>query len=125
MSIIFSDADIDFMRAAQGLHAYTDKVIYIAAPTGTDAYGQPNVAGVETSIDCAFVDGGKNETWTTADVEVIDAEVYFASITPTKGGRIKIIKRFGQDVINKTFEIIGIQERGAFGFVCALKAATI
>jgi hypothetical protein len=30
-----------------------------------------------------------------------------------------------EDVTEKTFEIVGIQDRAAFGFVCALKAVAI
>jgi hypothetical protein len=125
--------DIANMSAAQGMHAYTDIAVYISPPdlSSVDEYGQPIPSTTETTILCAFVDGvkgaggGKRENWADADIEVIDAEIYFSAVTPTKGGKIKILKRFAVDVINKTFEIVGIQDRGAFGFVCALKAVTL
>lgn len=119
--------DIANMVEAQSIHAYVDLANYIPAPNmaSLDDYGQPTPEGVETEFTCAFVDGGKAESWKEADIEVLDAEIYFTDITPTKGGKIKIVKRFGQAVTNKTYEIVGIQNRGAFGWVCALKAVTI
>jgi len=121
----FTAADIVNMSNAQAIHAYTDTAVYIPAPTGEDDYGQPDEAGTQTTLECAFVDGGKAESWKSADIEILDAEIYFTDIIPTKGGKLKITKRFGAVVINKTFEIVGIQDRGAFGYVCALKAVTI
>jgi hypothetical protein len=121
----FTDADIINMSNAQGVHAYTDTAVYIPALTGYDDYGQPDEAGTESIFACAFVDGGKAESWKSADIEVLDAEIYFTDVTPTKGGKIRITHRFGVAVVNKTFEIVGIQDRGAFGYVCALKAVTI
>lgn len=123
----FTAADVTNMREAQGIHAYTDTAHYIPAPdtSSLDEYGQPTASTTELLFDCAFVDGGKAETWKDADIEVLDAEIYFDAITPTKGGKIKSITRFGQTVTNKTFEIVGIQDRGAYGFVCALKVVTV
>lgn len=127
MPIPFTPADIANMAEAQGVHAYTDTAYYIPAPdmSSLDAYGQPTVSTQELSIPCAFVDGGKAETWTTADIEVLDAEIYFDVFAPSKGGKIKSITRFGQLVTNKTYEIVGIQNRGPYGYVCALKVVTI
>jgi hypothetical protein len=124
----FTTADITNMREAQEIHAYVDTAAYIAAPNITvlDEYGQPAPVVAETEISCAFVDTAKAERWQGyADIEEIEAEIYFTDVTPTKGGKFKIKKRFGQAVTNKTFEIIGIQDRGAFGYVCALKAAAL
>jgi hypothetical protein len=123
----FTPGDITNMREAQGIHAYTDIAAYIPAPdpNNLDEYGQPIPSTDEITIDCAFVDEAKAENWRDADIEELDAEIYFSAYTPTKGGEIKILKRFGQDVTNRTFEIIGVQDRGAFGFVCALKAVAL
>jgi hypothetical protein len=123
----FTAADITNMRDAQAIHAYTDTAHYIPAPdtSNLDEYGQPTVSTQELLIACAFVDGGKAETWKEADIEVLDAEIYFDAFAPNKGATIKSITRFGQTVTNKTFEIVGIQDRGVFGYVCALKAITL
>lgn len=123
----FTSADIANMVAAQEIHAYTDTAVYIPAPDNSslDEYGQPAPSVTETEFACAFVDGGKAERWREADVETLDAEIYFTDITPTKGGTFKITKRFGEVVTNKTYEIVGIQNRGAFGYVCALRMVTI
>jgi len=123
----FTQADIANMSAAQGIHAYTDTAYYIPAPdmSNLDTYGQPVVSVQELLIQCAFVDGGKAETWTSADIEILDAEIYFDAFLPTKGATVKPVTRFGVAVNNKTFEIVGIQDRAEFGYVCALKAITI
>ena len=123
----FSPADIANMADAQGVHAYTDTAYYTPAPDNSnlDAYGQPAVSTAELLISCAFVDGGKAESWKDADIEVLDAEIYFTGLTPTKGGRIRGVTRFGILVSAHTYEIVGIQDRGAYGYVCALKAVTI
>jgi hypothetical protein len=123
----FTSADVDNMREAQGIHAYTDRAAYIPAPdlTNLDEYGQPAVSAVEITIDCAFVDQAKRENWREADIEQLDAEIYFSAVTPTKGGNIKVLSRFGQPVTEQTFEITGIQDRGTFGWVCALRAVTL
>lgn len=127
MSDPFTEADIENMVAAQEIHAYTDLAIYHPAPdiTNLDAYGQPTPSATETEFACAFVDGGKAESWKDADLEVLDAEIYFTDITPTKGATVEITERFGVTVTNKTYQIVGIQDRGAFGYVCALKVVTI
>jgi hypothetical protein len=106
--------------------AYTDAGVYISAPSGMDEYGQPTTAGTETAINCSFSDRPNTEKWTGyADVEQIAAEVRFSAVFPDSGGRFRITERFGAAVTAQTFEIIGIQQRGAFGYVCALKAVTI
>ena len=123
----FTYADVENMRTAQEIHAYTDTAHYIPAPDSSnlDEYGQPTTSTLELLIQCAFVDTGKAENWRNADIEVLDAEIYLDAFAPTKGGRFKTITRFGQPVTNKTFEIVGIQDRGAFGYVCALKVVTL
>lgn len=123
----FTADDITNMREAQGIHAYTDTAHYIPAPdlTSLDEYGQPTASTSELLISCAFVDTVKKENWREMDIEELDAEIYFDTFAPAKGGKVKSISRFGQTVTNRTFEIIGIQDRGAFGYVCALKAVTV
>ena len=127
MSNPFTAADITNMREAQGIHAYTDTALYIPAPDNStlDTYGQPAASAEQITISCAFVDQAKRENWRDYDLEQLDAEIYFTDPTPTKGGRVSTVRRFDQSVSSKTFEIVGIQDRGAFGFVCALKAVTI
>ncbi len=127
MTIPFTDADITNMREAQGIHAYTDTAYYIGTPdlSNVDEYGQPVGPGAETLIDCAFEDKAKTENWTEADIEALDAEIYFSDVTPTKGGNIRIVSRFGQAVTPKTYEIVGIHDRGAFGYVCGLKVVAL
>jgi len=123
----FTDADIANMVESQGIHAYVDTAVFTPAPdmNNLDDYGQPTASVTTTEFSCACVDGGKAEAWKDADIKILDADIYFTDITPTKGGTIQITERFGEAVTNKTFEIVGIQDRGAFGYVCALKAITL
>lgn len=127
MTFPLTTDDIANMREAQGIHAYTDTAYYIPAPdlSNLDEYGQPTPAATETLMTCAFVDTGKAENWRDADIEQLDAEIYFSSLTPVKGGKVRTASRFGQAVASRTYEIVGIQDRGAFGWVCALKVVTI
>lgn len=108
--------------------SFTDTANYFAPPSLSvlDEYGQPTQTTQHTAVSCSFTDKPAVEKWTGyADIEEIAAEVRVSSITPAKGGRFTIISRFGNDVTEKTYEIVGIQDRGAFGYVCALKAVTI
>ena len=124
----FTADDITNMRTAQEIHAYTDRAIYTPAadPNVTDEYGQVIPPTTQYSGDCAFVDSAKSEDWRdNADVENIEAEIFLAFVAPTNGGKFTIVSRFGQDVINKTFEVVGVQDRGAFGYVAALRVASL
>jgi hypothetical protein len=123
----FTSADIANMVEAQKIHAYVDTVHFIPAPdlNTLDAYGQPTISTLELLVQCAVVDGGKAESWKDADIEVLDGELYLDAFLPNKGDKVKVITRFGQPVTNKTYQIVGVQDRGAFGYVCALKAVTI
>src|SRR3990172_7482166 len=96
--------------------------------TGLDSYGQPTVTTASTATACSFTDMPDLERWKDfADVDQISAEVRFAGSTvPARGNRFTITGRYDdssyQDV---TFEIIGIRDRGAFGWVFALKKVQI
>jgi|SRR3972149_5330548 len=108
---------------------YVDSAyLLIDVPSGTyDEYNQPVITTSEVPIACSFTDKPKSESWQDyADIENIEAEIRFLAPTPEKGNKIKIVGHFGDlSYHDKTFEIIGIQDRGLFGCVCALKATTI
>lgn len=109
-------------------YAYTDDGYYIpmASVDTLDDYGQPTAPETQTAVDCSFTDKPALEKWQGyADVQEIAAEVRFQTPAPEKGGRFIITARFGFEVENQRYEIIGIQDRGAFGYVCALKAVTL
>jgi len=93
-----------------------------------DAYGQPNVTTVTTSVSCSFTDKPKVEQWAGyADIEKMDAELrYNSAPVPALKDRVTLTGRFGtSDYVDATFEIIGIRDRGAFGYSCALAKVQI
>lgn len=96
--------------------------------TSLDAYGQANVTTTSTALSCSFTDTPNLEQWKDfVDIEQITAEVRFTNSTaPAHGNRFTVTKRFGDTAFtDATFEIIGIRDRGAFGYVCALKKVQV
>jgi hypothetical protein len=92
-----------------------------------DEYNQPIIITIEIPLNCSFTDNPAQEQWIGyADIEVLAAEVRFKSPQPTKGNRVRLIGRFGETTSpNDEYEIIGIRERGTFGYVCALKKVSV
>jgi hypothetical protein len=128
MPVFISDRLASRIQRRTEAHAYTDAGYYIPAPDPniTDTYGQVTVSTTLIPVTCSFTDKPKMETWRgDADVQGVEAEVRFATPAPSKGGKFKITERFGQTVTSQAFEIIGIQNRGTFGYVCALKAVSL
>lgn len=127
MNFVSPRLSAELMRRTKG-YAFTDLAYYVpeADTTTLDEYGQPTASTERVPVSCSFTDKPKMETWRgDADVQAVEAEIRFASPAPTKGGKFIISERFGEHITEKTFEIIGIQDRGAFGYVCALKAVSI
>lgn len=95
-------------------------------PTYND-YNQPIVTTSEIPLSCSFTDNPAQENWIGyADIEVLAAEIRFKNPRPTKGNRVRLIGRFGETTSpNDEYEIIGIRERGTFGYVCALKKVAV
>ena len=96
--------------------------------TGLDSYGQPTVTTASTATACSFTDMPNLERWKDyADVDQISAEVRFAGSTvPARGNRFTVTGRYDDSAyVDQTYEIIGIKDRGAFGYVCALKKVQI
>ena len=105
-------------------HSYGDTgALLHDTVTGLDEYGQPTVSTASTSVACSFTDEPDMEKWRDyADITQISAETRFADATPAFGDRFTITGRFdGTGYTDVTFEIVGIRDRDAFGFVCALK----
>ena len=102
--------------------------LLIDVASGTyDEYNDPVVETTEVPIDCAFTDKPSRESWVSyADIENVEAEIRYIGTEPMKGNRVKLTNRFGaEEAIDRTFEIVGIRDRTAFGWVCALKAVAI
>jgi len=129
MPRIVSRRLVDSLQSKVVSGFYTDSATLIqTTPTGSyDANNLPNVTTNSILIDCSFTDKPTREIWRDyADVEDIQAEIRFEGHTPTKGNHIRLTGQFDtSDFPDKTFEIVGIQNRDAFGWVCALKAVAI
>lgn len=107
---------------------YGDKATYIRRTSASaDTFGQPSITMANTAIDCSFADSGAAESWKDyADVLQVDAEIRFSAIVPAKGDNIALAGRYEDDpYTDKTYEIVGIRDRGTLGYVCALKAVTL
>ena len=108
---------------------YMDSAVYLRvpdAPTYND-YGHITSAYEEISIDCSCTDKVSKENWLELqDVMEIDAEARFTTPSPKKGDRIKITAKWGDSSYeDETFEIVGIRNRGDFGYVVALKRMAV
>lgn len=101
--------------------------VLVDTVTGTDEYNAPIVTTEQVPVSCSFTDKVSREAWQTfADVETVDAEIRFDDVTPLKGWRVRIAGRFdGLTMTNKDYEIVGIKNRDAFGYVCALTAVSL
>jgi len=110
-------------------HFYTDTATYITRTAGTpDNYGQPTYTETTASIACSFTDTVSREDWRDlGDIQEIDAEIRFSSATtPNKKDAITITARFDDSSFtDKRYHIVGIKNRGPFGYVCALKAVDL
>lgn len=97
-----------------------------------DGYGQPSYSESAVEVDCSFTDKVSSESWAEyADIENIEAEIRFVGTKPNKGDTVTLTHRFNrdddddQDYTAETFEIVGIKDRDAFGYICALKKVQI
>lgn len=108
-------------------HFYGDTATLLQETVDSyDAYNQPVTSTTSTAIECSFTDelGADNlEKWKNyTDITQIIAEIRFSTPAPASGNKITLTGRFdGTSYADKTFEIIGIRDRDAFGYVCALK----
>jgi hypothetical protein len=107
---------------------YGDTANYITRAASTpNSFGELTYTETTTSISCSFTDKASAESWRQfADIQTVDGEIRFNSVVPSKGDAITITGRFDDpDFTDKRYHIVGIKDRGAFGFVCALKAVDL
>lgn len=111
--------------------AYQDAAIYHAphdSNFGLDEFGHPSSERPDVEIACSFVDAfgfSSVEKWeSSGDISQAISSIRFHDVIPSNGGSFTLTKKFGTPVKERrTFEIVGIQDRGGFGYVCALKLA--
>ncbi len=117
------------LQARVEAHTFGDTAAVLTHVVASrDAAGQPVFTETSTPISCSFTDRPfEFEKWRDyGDVESIIAQARFTSPAPTKGDRLKLTARFGDaSYVDKTYEIVGIMDRGIFGYVVDLKAAQI
>ena len=94
-----------------------------------DVYGQPNATTVtSTSVACSFTDKPDAEKWKNyTDISQLSAEIRYAGTpAPAAGNTITLTGRYDDaDYTDTTYEVIGIQDRGALGVLVALKKVSI
>ena len=126
---------LDNARLVAQLQARTREAMYsdtayLVKTIGTGVYDENNTETKTTSeipMDCSFTDKPSQELWRDyADIQQVDAEIRFEGHDPQKGDTVKVSSRFdGISHSNDVFEIIGISNRYAFGYVCALRKVAV
>lgn len=118
-------------RVENYFYVDTATVTYKTA-SSYDAYGQITYTESAVEVDCSFTDKVSSESWAEyADIENIEAELRFTGTKPNKGDTVTLSHRFNrddtddQDYTANTFEIVGVKDRDAFGYVVALKKVAI
>jgi len=116
-------------------YVYNDTALLLHnASQSVDANGHKLKEFVEYHLHCSFNETpsrvtGKGESWTRfGDIGMYDAEVRFAEPEPHKGDLVRSVVLQGGDetlYTGKTYEIIGIINRGEFGWVCALRRVEV
>ena len=122
---VFSARTTAILQREVESNFYGDTASIIQVTPGTlDANGIPAKTPVSTSVSCSFTDEPSMEIWRDfTDVEEVEAEIRYAgSPTPAKGNTVTLSGRFDSTYTNKTYEVIGIRDRGAMGYMVALKA---
>lgn len=108
---------------------YNDEaLLVIERDTGQlDEYNKPIVEPSNVSIMCSFEILNPGEALKRyGDLEDVAAEIRFGGPRPTKGNKVKIISRFGGQLVEPfEYEIVGINDRAAMGFVCPLKRVAL
>lgn len=136
MPRLASDELTQRLHARVADYTYGD-IAYYYGPADADGpldeYGHPTTEATPIKVECSINDAvGKRRTtemWTDAiDIGKFDAEIRFAPnvITPVKGATFVITQRQGNpEYADHEFEVIGIQDRGNMGFLCALHRVEI
>jgi hypothetical protein len=123
-----SDRLVAQMQAVVLSDFYGDTANYITRTASTpNSFGELTYTESTTAIVCSFTDQASAESWKQfADVQTVDGEIRFSAVTPRKGDAITITGRFDNSAfVDKRYYIVGIKDRGAFGFVCALRAVDL
>lgn len=127
-----SERQLAQMRVAQAnLMGDTCQIGTYAAGTA-DAFGNiPGSYTYATAIDCGFERRfdrkGANELHTTA-MTLVNADAMLRvphTTSITTRDRVKLTKRYGTDIIDEVYEVVGIAQRGPTATLVYLKQVTI
>jgi hypothetical protein len=114
--------------------AYGDVAYYYRPPNpdeNLDEFGHPTEVIKGVRLECSFnpASAKSREQWTEQiEVAKFDVEIRFGpdEITPKKGGQFKLTTKFDNpEFADQTYEVIGIQDRGNLGYLCALHRVEI
>jgi hypothetical protein len=115
-------------RRTEGYFYGDTALLLVDVATGAvDEFNNPVVTTTETAIECSYHELSSKEQWRSyGDLGIVEAEIRFTSPKPTKGNRIEITTRYGGEPLPEVIlEIVGIDDRAALGYLCALKKVAL
>jgi hypothetical protein len=127
MSLINSRLAGQLQRITES-SVYIDKAVILRdVASGTfDTYNHPVTTESEIPAVGSFTDKPTREIWKEhVNLALIEAEYRLKSPKPLDSDRLRITERFGSMTTERTYEVVGISDRGTFGYVVALKAVSV
>jgi hypothetical protein len=125
--VTLSNAQLAHMRSAQAvLMGDTCQIGTFSAGTA-DAFGRPAASySYATAIACGFEWQGTNEAHTAIMTEAnADAMLRVPHTTSlSTQDRVKLTYRYGVDITDLVFEVVGVGRRGSTGTLVLLRQVT-
>lgn len=125
---MFGDARVFQRLQAQVEQLYVDTCVIQSYVSGSqDDYGFPNHLYTDgTAIPCSLNDVSGNEVMGRGEVEIADAELRLPpDAIITNADRVKLTHRMRHELSTaRVYEVVGIEERGAFGRIVMLRLLT-
>jgi len=126
--MMFGDSRVFQRLQAQSEQLYVDTCVIQSYVDGSqDDYGFPSHAYVDGSaISCSLNDVSGDEVMGRGEVEIADAQMRIPPATTiANADRVKLTHRMRHELsVARVYEVVGIEERGAFGKIIALRLLT-
>ena len=119
-------------RASTYAHGDSAKIVY-KTQGAKDALGHATITETETTVSCSFDETVSEQLRKEyADLDRIDAVIRFSGTKPSKGDGVKLVSKFGRtsddgQAFTETaeFEIVGVKDHDAFGYICVLRKVKV